>query len=63
MSRAALIRALEDLKDFKTGVVPPLSFGPNRRVGARGSFIVGIDPVNRQYKPLSDRIVPKESKQ
>jgi ABC-type branched-subunit amino acid transport system substrate-binding protein len=63
LSRATMIKALEHLKDFKTGVVPPLSFGPNRRVGARGSLIVGIDTVNRQYKPLSDRIVPKESKQ
>ncbi|HWP45436.1 MAG TPA: ABC transporter substrate-binding protein [Blastocatellia bacterium] len=62
LSRAGLIKALEQLKDFKTGVVPPLSFGPNRRIGARGSLIVGIDPVNRQYRPLTDRIVPKENR-
>jgi ABC-type branched-subunit amino acid transport system substrate-binding protein len=60
LSRASLIDALERLQDFKTGVVPPLTFGPNKRVGAKGSYVVGIDQTNSRYMPLSDRIVPKE---
>jgi ABC-type branched-subunit amino acid transport system substrate-binding protein len=63
LSRATLINSLEQVRNFKTGVVPPVSFGPNRRVGAIGSYVVGIDAANNQYKPLSDRIVPKESRQ
>jgi hypothetical protein len=59
-SRAALVAALEQLRDFRTGVVPPLSFEPNRRVGATGSYVVGLDLRGRQYIPLGERIVPKQ---
>jgi ABC-type branched-subunit amino acid transport system substrate-binding protein len=34
VSRDALIAAMESLHRFRTGVVPPLSYGPNRRIGA-----------------------------
>lgn len=61
LTRASLINALEQLRDFRTGVVPPVSFGPNRRVGATGSYVVGIDPASKEYKPLGERIVPKGS--
>jgi ABC-type branched-subunit amino acid transport system substrate-binding protein len=56
LSRPALLSALERLQDFKTGVVPPLTFGPNRRVGASGSYIVGIDLTKKQYVLLGDRL-------
>lgn len=59
LSRAVLISALENLREFKTGVLPPITFGPNRRVGAAGSYIVGVDAGEKKYIPLSDRIVPK----
>ncbi len=61
MSRAVLINSLEGLRDFRTGVVPPVTFGPNRRVGAAGSYIVGVDIVNKRYVPVSERVVPKGS--
>jgi len=59
LSRAALVNGLEQLRGFKTGVIPPVTFGPNRRVGAAGSYVVGIDLPNKQYLPLSDRLVPR----
>lgn len=59
ISRAALINSLEQLQDFQTGVIGPVTFGPNRRVGAAGSFIVGIDLGKKQYVVVSERIVPK----
>jgi ABC-type branched-subunit amino acid transport system substrate-binding protein len=62
LSRAALITSLEGLRDFKTGVVPPLTFGANRRVGASGCYIVGIDLNKKQYVPHGARLVPKEKK-
>ena len=50
-TRQALVAGLERLWRFETGVAPPLSFGENRRVGARGASIVGIDPeVGRFYQ-------------
>lgn len=44
VSRAGFIAALEGLTDFETGAGPLISFGPNRRVGALGAYVVGIDP-------------------
>jgi ABC-type branched-subunit amino acid transport system substrate-binding protein len=60
LDRVTLINSLEQIQDLKVGVVPPITFGPNRRVGSVGSYIVGIDLGNKQYLPLSDRLVPKD---
>ena len=59
LSRDSLVNALEQLRAFKTGVIPPVTFDQNRRVGAAGSYVVGIDLANQQYLPLSDRLVPR----
>jgi ABC-type branched-chain amino acid transport systems, periplasmic component len=60
LDRATLIGSLEQIQDFKTGVIPPLTFGPNRRVGSTSSYIVGIDLSKMQYLPLTERRMPKE---
>ena len=60
LTRAELVRALEQLRNFNTGVLPPITFGPNRRVGAAGSYVVGIDVDKKQYVRLSERIIPKQ---
>jgi ABC-type branched-subunit amino acid transport system substrate-binding protein len=61
LSRATLIGALEGLRDYRTGVIPPISFGPNRRVGVEGSFVVGIDLTNKRYVALSEQLVPQDN--
>jgi ABC-type branched-subunit amino acid transport system substrate-binding protein len=58
--RAALINSLEQIRDFHTGVIPPVTFGQNRRVGSIGSYIVGVDLSKQQYVPLTDRLTPKD---
>ncbi len=63
LSRAGIIRGLEQLRNYTTGVIAPVTFGPNRRTGASGSYIVKIDLDKKQYVPVSDRIVPKTSNQ
>ena len=60
VSRPSLVGALERLQDFKTGVVPPLTFGPNRRVGSTGSYVVGINLDQKQYVALGDRLTPPD---
>jgi ABC-type branched-subunit amino acid transport system substrate-binding protein len=40
LSRARLTGALETLYEFETGVVPPITFTANRRVGTRGAYIL-----------------------
>lgn len=61
LSRPTFVNALEGLRGYRTGVVPPLSFGPNRRVGVAGSYVVGIDLANKRYTALSEQIVPRDN--
>jgi ABC-type branched-subunit amino acid transport system substrate-binding protein len=51
-SRTRLVEGLEQLYSFETGVTPPLSYGPNRRIGALGAHIVAVDLGNRRYVPV-----------
>ena len=60
LDRVAFISSLERMRDFRTGVVPPVTFGPNRRVGSVGSYVVGVDLNKLQYVPLTDRLTPKD---
>jgi ABC-type branched-subunit amino acid transport system substrate-binding protein len=62
-NRLDLIRALEQLRSYPTGVLAPVTFGPNRRVGADGAYIVRVDVEKKQYVPVSDRIVPRAGSQ
>jgi hypothetical protein len=43
LSREKLVDQLESLRDFDTGFVPPLTYGPGRRLGARGAYVVRLD--------------------
>ncbi|HEV2762909.1 MAG TPA: ABC transporter substrate-binding protein [Pyrinomonadaceae bacterium] len=49
LSREKLVTALEGLYLFETGVTRPVSFGPNRRIGAPGAHIVRVDTEKKQY--------------
>lgn len=46
LSRAALVHELEGVYRFETGLTPPLTFGPNTRVGAAGAWVVDVDPAS-----------------
>lgn len=43
LSRESLVRALETLREFETGLTPALTFSLNRRVGALGGYVVRVD--------------------
>ncbi len=49
LSREKLITALEGLYEYDTGVTPSITFGPNRRVGAMGAYVLSIDPAKREF--------------
>jgi len=53
LSREKLIKALESLYEYDTGVTPSITFGPNRRVGAMGAYVVSIDPAKRELVSAS----------
>jgi hypothetical protein len=50
LSRTRLVEGIEQLYNFDTGVTPPLTFGPNRRIGALGAHIVTVD-LERDSSP------------
>lgn len=43
LDRRRLVESLEGLQGFETGWLPPISFGPGRRVGALGGYLVAAD--------------------
>ena len=49
LSREKLVTALEGLYEYDTGVTPSITFGPNRRVGAMGAYVLSIDPAKREF--------------
>ncbi|MDU9392052.1 ABC transporter substrate-binding protein [Pseudomonas sp. zfem002] len=59
ISRERLVAALEGLHDFATGLTPPISFGPGRRLGLNGAHVVTLElPEQRfylvaPYKPVA----------
>jgi len=48
--REQLVNSLEGLHGYVTGLTPPLSYGPNRRIGARGAHVVALDLVAKRYR-------------
>ena len=43
LSITRFVAALEHLKNLETGVSRPLSFGPDRKIGVPGAYILGVD--------------------
>jgi ABC-type branched-subunit amino acid transport system substrate-binding protein len=55
LSRERFARAVEGLHRFDAGPLPPMSFGPGRRIGALGGYVVAIEP-QQGFRPVSDWI-------
>jgi len=56
LSREKLIQTLEELFEYRTGLTPAITYGPNRRIGAMGSYVVTIDLKQRKFVPASNWI-------
>ena len=53
LSREKLIQVLEGLFEYRTGLTPAISYGPNRRVGAMGAYVISVDLKTKQFIPAS----------
>ncbi|XXX73102.1 ABC transporter substrate-binding protein [Sorangium sp. So ce134] len=53
LTRPGLIGALEELRGFDPGPGPAITFGRNRRVGAYGASLTGLDPASSDLAPVS----------
>jgi len=49
LSRERLITTLEGLYEYETGLIPKITFGPNRRIGALGAYVVTIDTQKKLF--------------
>ena len=56
LSQQKLVAALETLYQYDSGYSAPLSFGPNRRIGALGAYIMALDEKNQRLTSVSDWI-------
>lgn len=56
LSRERLVTALEGLYEFDTGLMPRITFGPNRRIGILGAYIVTIDPEKKLFPATAEWI-------
>lgn len=52
LSREKLVESLEALHAFETGLSPPVTFGPDRRIGSRGAYVVRVDPASKTFVPV-----------
>ncbi len=50
LSRRKLVHSLEQVRDFKTGLLPPMSFGPNRRIGSTKTEVLCADSQQRKFQ-------------
>ena len=57
LSRERLVTTLEGLYEFDTGLMPRITYGPNRRIGVLGAYIVTIDPEKKLF-PASAEWIP-----
>ena len=56
LSRERLIQEIEKLHEYPTGLMPAVTYGPNRRRGATGAHIVTVDLKEKRLVPVSNWI-------
>ncbi len=51
LTREKFVQALEGLYEYQTGLTPPITYGPNRRVGALGAYLITLDLKEKKFVP------------
>lgn len=51
LTRERFLRALESLYEHQTGLIPPISYGPNRRTGSLGAYVITINLKENKFEP------------
>lgn len=58
LSREGVIRSLEGMNEYYTGQTPPVTYGPDRRIGAFGAYVVILDLKEKKFVVASGWITP-----
>lgn len=53
LDRESFIEKLEGFRHVPTGYTPPVTYGPSRRLGARGAYILALDLEGRKLAPAA----------
>lgn len=56
LSREKLVDRIEGLYQFETGLTPKITYGPNRRTGARGAYVLAVNLEKKTFDPVSEWI-------
>jgi hypothetical protein len=48
------------MHEFRTGLLPPITFGPDRRIGSHKAEFVCIDLITHSFEPTCS--APQEQK-
>ena len=59
LSRQKLVKALESLRGFSTGLMPPATYTASRRIGVIGAHVVTVDLEAGAGVPKSVWVEPK----
>lgn len=60
VTREKLILTLEQMRDFRTGLLPGITFGANRRVGSFKAEIVCVDLASHSFQPECSKTAKPE---
>lgn len=60
VTREKLISTLEQMRDFRTGLLPGITFGANRRVGSFKAEIVCVDLASHSFQPECSKTAKPE---
>ena len=52
LTRQKLVSTLESIQGFEPGLIPAVSFNANRRIGAPGGYVVGLDLEHKNFRRL-----------
>jgi ABC-type branched-subunit amino acid transport system substrate-binding protein len=52
LNRERLVEAIEALYRYDTGLTPPLTYGPNRRIGAKGAHVMKVGIADKASAPV-----------
>jgi ABC-type branched-subunit amino acid transport system substrate-binding protein len=58
LSRRKLVATLETVQSLETGLLPPLSYNADRRIGALGGYLVSVDLDSKGLRPLGGYLLP-----
>ena len=56
VNREKLIQVLEGFQQYSTGLTPAITYGPNRRMGSMGAYVVAVDLKEKNFVPVSEWI-------